>query len=80
MCIVSNMSKFLPQLARVRNEVVFYVGLAVTLITEAVLVLAGIDFTSTETLLAAIPAFTAFVQRLGAYGPETVRAHYPDAQ
>ncbi len=66
--------KFLPQFRRVRNEVVFYVGLVSTLLAELAVILSDADLESVSGLVAVVPLVAALIGRSFAYGPETVEA------
>ncbi|MEM7096206.1 MAG: hypothetical protein AAF567_24585 [Actinomycetota bacterium] len=68
------MSNYLPKLSRIRNEVVFYLGVFSTIAAAVGAVIADADLTSPTGILIALPAITGAISRNFAFGPETVEA------
>ena len=64
----------LPEFTRVRNEIVFYLGVLGTITAGTITVLNDTNLDSVEGLVALIPAVWGVIQRNFAYGPETVKA------
>jgi len=64
------MTDLLPDLRNLRNEVVFVLTAAGTIISELVVILGDADFTSTASLTALIPLLVGLVARTKVYGPD----------
>lgn len=73
---MSGMTKYLPKLADYRNEVVFYIGLAATFLLGLQQIIEGIDLSSLDSWVAALPLVLALFQRQFAYGLKTVEREY----
>jgi hypothetical protein len=64
------MTALLPDLRNIRNEVVFVLTLAGTVISELIVILGDADFSSTASLTALIPLLVGLVARTKVYGPD----------
>lgn len=63
----------LPKLREVSNEIVFYLGLAISILNAIVVAISEVDFTSAVGILATVgPAFSGFTGRQFAFGAKTV--------
>ena len=68
------MLQYLPKLTDWKNEVVFYLMLAVTILGEVIVLVSDTDVDSLAGLIALGPAIGGTVGRNFAYGPETAKA------
>lgn len=69
--LLGALKNLVPQVKRVKNEIVFYVGLVGTLLLELEVVLNDADVTDLNSWQALVPAVTALVARAFNTGPET---------
>ena len=68
------LKNLLPELKRVRNEVVFYLALIAGTAQFVVVQLDSVSFDNVEDYYGLGVVLLGLVQRLGAYGKETVAA------
>lgn len=62
-----------PQFTRVKNEIVFYLGVILTIVMAVTEVIQGWETDSVSSWLTLAPALWGAIQSNFAYGPETVR-------
>ena len=65
--------QYLPQINNIRNEIVFYIGVAVSILLAVAEVIEGWDVDSVSSWYTLVPVIMAAIQRNFAYGPETVK-------
>lgn len=74
-----NLATFIPQLNRVKNEVVMWVGIVISVLLYVQEELAGLDWTSIDGWMTLLPAAVAYIARQFNTGPETAAANAANA-
>lgn len=74
------MLQYLPKLNDWKNEVLFYLALAITIISEVIIVISDTNLDSLTAVLAAGPLLAGVIGRNLVYGPETAKALEAAAQ
>lgn len=64
--------KYLPHVTDVKNEIVFYLGVLLTIIAAVIEIIEGWDVDSVTSWMTLAPAIWGVIQRNFAYGPLTV--------
>lgn len=70
--MLSSFSKFLPQLTRIKNEIVWYLALAAGVVQFLIVQVDGLSFDDATDWFGIGTVLLGFVQRANAYGQETV--------